>query len=137
MSISLDRIFETGVSWQDRQHRELFEKVVLLVLAVERGGGKEEVLELVSFLDEYVVVHFHDEEQAMHSCRYPDALAHMREHTGFIEDLSRLKEELKGGITTHLVGEVRERIESWLINHTGVSDRKLGAFLLKKAVSPV
>lgn len=132
MAVILDRGFKTGVPWQDKQHRELFEKVRELILAAEKGEGEKEVLRLLDFLDEYVVVHFHDEEKAMNDHRFPDALSHMKEHTGFIEDLSRLKSEVAKGVTPRFVDEVKDRVLLWLETHMSGSDKKLGSFLLKK-----
>ena len=122
----------TGVIWQDRQHRELFKRVGLFVDAIDEGRGREEVLRLLEFLDEYVVFHFHDEEKAMERAGYPESLAHMREHTEFIEELSGLKEELEHGYSPQRLERVRESMVRWLREHIGRADRELGAFLLKK-----
>jgi len=136
MRVTLDKRFKTGILWLDAQHRSLFEKMSGLVGAIEMGGGKEEVTRLIDFLDEYVVVHFHDEEKAMGSSQYPGTLSHMKEHTYFIEDLSRLKAELKKGVSAPLVLKVRKRIVLWLKDHIGGADKELGAFLLKETALP-
>ncbi len=122
----------TGLIWQDRQHRELFKRVELFVDAMEEGMGKEEVLRLLEFLDEYVVFHFHDEEKAMEKAGFPDSLAHMKEHTGFIDELSELRVELSNRYSPEIVDRIRTRIIRWLKDHIGRADKELGSFLLDK-----
>ncbi len=122
----------TGVIWQDRQHRELFKRVELFVDAVEKDRGKEELLRLLEFLDEYVVFHFHDEEKAMEKAGFPDSLSHMQEHTGFIDELSELRMELSKGYSQEIVDRIKTRIIRWLKEHIGRADRELGSFLLQK-----
>jgi len=63
MGFRLDSKFLTGVSWQDRQHRDVMRNITDLFVAIENGDGSEEMLKLLAFLDEYVVVHFHEEEK--------------------------------------------------------------------------
>ncbi|MBI5561154.1 MAG: hemerythrin family protein [Deltaproteobacteria bacterium] len=135
MEAASDKKYITGVPWQDKQHGELFERIKELISAMERGEGEKEVLKFMDFFDEYIVVHFHDEEKAMNACQFPDALSHIKEHTNFIDDFSSLKSELNKGVTPLLVEEVKKRVLLWLKTHTCGSDKKLGAFLVRKAAS--
>ena len=49
----------------DGQHKELFKRINNLDTAMKKGRAKEEVLGLIEFLDEYVVIHFRTEELFM------------------------------------------------------------------------
>jgi hemerythrin-like metal-binding protein len=128
MAIEWGQQLSTGVPWQDREHKEFFKRLNELVSAIERGEGEEEVGRLFKFLDDYMVTHFHHEEQAMSRYGYPDILTHLEEHTHFIDDLSRLKKEsLQCG--SGLAEQVRSRLVDWLVDHIGSTDKALGAFL--------
>jgi len=134
MSIEWSGTFSTGVEWQDRHHKELFKRINALLDAMNVGMGKEEVLRLFKFLDEYFVVHFDAEEKAMHKTDYPAALAHISEHTGFIEEVAKLEDECRHkGVSTALVIKTQDKVVDWLLNHIGKSDKALGAHIQKKA----
>ncbi|MEE9615005.1 MAG: bacteriohemerythrin [Thermodesulfobacteriota bacterium] len=130
MKVEWSKDLATGIGWQDRQHKELFKRARSLFDALVRGEGTEEVGKLLDFLDEYVVVHFHDEEQAMSKRNYPDTLSHIEEHTEFIEHLSDLKSGLPGG--DNFAEEVQTRVVYWLMNHIAVTDKDLGEFLKRE-----
>jgi hemerythrin len=133
MSIEWSGTFSTGVEWQDRHHKELFKRINALLDAMNVGMGKEEVLRLFKFLDEYVVVHFDAEEREMYKTDYPGALAHIAEHTGFIEEIAELEDECRRkGVSTALVIKTQGKVVDWLLSHIGGSDKALGAHILKK-----
>ena len=125
------KTLETGLKWQDDQHRELFRRIEALIDAINMGLGRDEVLKLFSFLDEYFVVHFEAEERAMDRYDYPEAAEHLAEHTRFIGDIERLEKEAAGGVSTSLVVKTREEVSNWLVEHIGRVDRKLAEFLKK------
>lgn len=131
MAIEWSKNLSTGVDWQDRQHKELFKRINSLLDAMNVGRGKEEVARFFNFLDEYFVVHFEAEEQAMGKYNFPGTVSHLSEHTGLIEDFSRIKAECKGRISTADVIKVQRRIVDWLINHIGESDKALGAYIIR------
>lgn len=132
MKILLNSTYETGVSWQDRQHRGLMDSLATLITAMEEGCATDEVLRLMDFLDEYVVNHFHDEEQAMSRYAYPEMVEHLKEHTTYIERLAALRDSLSaGGTTESFIAEVRESVVEWFKNHIQSRDVELGRYLLK------
>ncbi|MFZ3071755.1 MAG: hemerythrin family protein [Thermodesulfobacteriota bacterium] len=133
MKIIFDKTLETGVFWQDKQHKELLDRISALSEATDGQLEKKEVARLLDFLDEYVVVHFNDEERAMHESGFPDTLSHLEKHIVFIEELARVEAELGKGISAKLAEEVRVKVAEWFMNHICVMDKKLGAFLIKKS----
>lgn len=131
MSIEWSKNLSTGIEWQDKQHKELFNRMNSLMDAMNVGLGKEEVLKLFRFLDEYFIVHFDAEEHVMHKYNYPDVLDHITRHTYFIDEVGRLKEEADSkGVSTGLVIQLQRKVVDWFINHIGTVDKKLGAFLV-------
>lgn len=132
MAIEWSNALSTGIEWQDKQHKELFNRINSLLDAMTVGLGKEEVLRLFNFLDEYFIVHFEVEEQAMHRYNYPDVIEHLEAHTDFIDRVGKLREKAETeGISTNLVIKVQREVVDWLINHIGEIDQKLAAFIKK------
>ncbi len=131
MAIEWSESLSTGIEWQDFQHKELFSRINSLLDAMDMGLGKTEILRLIEFLDEYVVVHFDAEEQAMHNYGYPDTLAHLEEHTRFVDYVAGIREDAAGGVSSGLVIKVQSRIVDWLLNHVGGIDKSLGAYIKK------
>ncbi|GMR04349.1 MAG: hemerythrin family protein [Thermodesulfobacteriota bacterium] len=131
MAIEWSKKLSTGVKWQDAQHRELLKRINMLLDAMSTGHGKDEVAKLYKFLDEYFVVHFDTEEQAMHRHNYPDAVAHISEHTRFIDAVSVLEKEAEKGIPADLIVRTQREVVNWLVNHIGSIDKRLAEFLKK------
>jgi len=136
MSIEWSETFATGVGWQDRQHKELFRRMNSLLQAMDIGHGKNEVMKTFDFLDDYFVVHFEAEEQAMNQHPYPGMIEHIAEHMGFIERISALKKECQAGPTTALVIKVQNTVVDWLIHHIGSDDQRLGRFIRETEKKP-
>ncbi|VAW34771.1 hypothetical protein MNBD_DELTA02-640 [hydrothermal vent metagenome] len=137
MGFRLDSKFLTGVSWQDRQHRDVMRNITDLFVAIENGDGSEEMLKLLAFLDEYVVVHFHEEEKVMNICHYPPELAHdhMHDHTAFIIVLSQYRVELELDNSIEQIKIIGLSLRDWLEEHMMRMDKKLGVFLTEMAVA--
>ena len=130
MAIEWSRTLSTGVAWQDRQHRELFKRINSLLDAVTVGLGKEESSRLLRFLEDYIVVHFEAEEQAMHRFNYHATLEHLAMHTAFIDEVGRLRSEFASTPTSALVIKIQRVVIDWLIKHIGGEDKVLGSFML-------
>ncbi|MFQ5735980.1 MAG: bacteriohemerythrin [Thermodesulfobacteriota bacterium] len=131
MSIEWSSGLSTGVEWQDRQHKELFRRINSLLDAMSIGLGKDEVLKLFRFLDEYFVVHFEAEEQAMNRYKFPALITHLSEHMDFIERVFVLEKECAEKLTTSTVIKVQRTVVDWLVHHIGTVDQTLGRFILE------
>lgn len=129
MTIEWNSHLSTGIDWQDRHHKELFKRINRLLDAMTMGRGKDETARLFAFLDDYFVVHFEAEEQAMGKYNFPGAVAHLAEHTRFIEGIAGLRREFDRGPSTGLVIRVQREVVDWLVNHIGGLDKELAAFL--------
>ena len=62
----------TGVPEIDNQHKEIINRVNSLSAACSEGKGKEEVLRVLLFLEEYIKEHFAAEERLQLRHAYPD-----------------------------------------------------------------
>jgi hemerythrin len=124
-----------GVDEIDDQHKELFQRLNNLRIAMGQGKSRAEIGKTVKFLQDYVVEHFATEERHMGRYGYPAFGAHKAEHEAFIKDFSAFKKKLEnieihGGITSFLAIEMQRRLYDWLINHIGRIDKALGNYLV-------
>jgi len=131
MSVTWNNKLNTGITWIDNQHKELFRRIDTLMTAINLGRGKAEVMRLFEFLDNYIVVHFAAEEEAMSKSQFPDMTTHLAEHTKFIEDVAKLKQECSQEVSAAHVIRIKRTVIDWLFNHIGILDTKLGVYLLK------
>lgn len=138
MTIVWDKNLETGIAWQDDQHKELFMKINSLLHAIRTGKGREEVGRTVEFLADYVVFHFRDEEMHMEKTGYPGYAAHKKEHREFADVVFELRKEivfkLAAKIPVPLV-PVQRLLVNWVVNHIAKVDKELGEFLSTREVS--
>jgi hemerythrin len=119
-----------GIEEIDNQHKELLQRFNDLLAACESGKGREELVSLIGFLDEYVRNHFRDEEAIQRVRGYPAYESHKAEHDFFIVQLKALKEEIgKEGVATHHVLEANNLLLNWLLKHISKIDTELGKFL--------
>lgn len=130
MAIEWSEALATGNEEIDNQHKELFNRIDRLLTACNSGKGKEEVRDLLQFLDNYVIFHFYTEEKLQIENGYPGYRDHKEQHDNFISELQRLKNELEiEGASISLVIQTNQFIVNWLIKHISGTDKELGNFL--------
>lgn len=132
MALAWTKNLATGIDWQDKQHIELFDRVNKLLEAMMSGKGKAELLNVVKFLDTYVISHFGAEDQVMNNLLFHERLFHIGEHNKFKERLQAIKGEIERGIAPDTVIMVKKELTEWLSNHIGKIDKRLGAFIIAK-----
>jgi hemerythrin len=115
-----------GVPRIDEQHKELFRRFGILMDAINQGKGPVQVLEVLNFLDDYTVTHFHDEEKTMEEHRYPHLPLHREEHGQFCRDVEKLKNRITTeGFTQQNVLLTSRTLLRWLIQHICTTDKAL------------
>lgn len=130
MNIEWTSDLATGVTEIDNQHKEIFRRFERLFTACGEGRGKEEVLQLLLFLEEYVKEHFAAEERLQMRHAYPEYPAHKSEHTRFMTDVDRLTREFRSeGVTLPLVIMTNKTLASWLLQHIKRSDIAFASYL--------
>lgn len=133
MPIEWTERLRVGVEEIDNQHKELFKRINNLLDACTQGKGKDEVLNTLRFLDDYVTVHFTAEERLQQKYNYPDYVSHKAQHAEFIKNISDIKKAVEEeGAGLHLVIRTNRTVVDWLINHIGKMDKKVGALLKEK-----
>lgn len=124
-----------GIAKIDDQHRELINRINGLVAAIKQHICKYTIGDVIAFLEEYIDLHFSEEEQYMMQYRYPEYPQHKAQHEFFRENFSELKKELillDGGKkpgSYDLSVETNRVVVDWIIDHISGTDKRLGEFL--------
>lgn len=135
MNIAWSDDLGLGVTEIDNQHKELFNRFGKLASACSEGKGKEEVLRLLLFLEDYIKEHFAAEEKLQMRHGYPHYAAHKAEHTKFISDVAKLETEFRmEGATLSLVILTNKTLSSWLIQHIKRTDMEFASYLREAGV---
>jgi len=134
MSITWTSSLATGVAEIDNQHREIFARVNRLSEACAEGRGKEEVLRLLDFLEDYVKEHFAAEEKLQIREGYPEYAAHRSLHSRFVADLEHLGATFRTeGATLSLVIMTNKTLTAWLVQHISKVDMEFASYLKAQA----
>ncbi len=120
----------TNVDEIDKQHKELFRRINDLLDACNQGKGKAAVKNVITFLEDYVISHFDEEERYMEKYSYPDAAEHKAQHREFMKNFSDLKNQFEAdGPGVHIVINTNQMVVDWLRTHIHKLDKALGAVL--------
>lgn len=121
--------FRIGISQIDAQHKELCDKIDVLYDACAKGKGKEELMNVLHFLQSYTVTHFQDEENLQIQVNYPEVQAHKALHHAFVNQMSELIDEIKiSGADISLVLRTLKVVSAWLVGHILSEDKKIEEF---------
>ncbi len=133
MAVTFTSDIETGNAKIDQEHKELIGKINDLLMACGAGKGRAEIASTVEFLKSYTRTHFGNEEALQKSAKYPHYNEHKKYHTTFMKTVDDIAKRLdKEGPTIQLVGEINQKIGSWLVMHIKTEDKKLAKFLAEQ-----
>lgn len=129
MKYELTQELLTGNALIDSEHRELFAAVNRLMDACSQGKGRDQIQTTVTFLSNYVVKHFGDEEKLQTQSSYPGYASHKQFHDGYRRQLAQASQELvKEGPTVKALGDLN-RIVAVLVSHIRTEDKRLARHL--------
>lgn len=122
--------FVTGIHLIDSEHKELFhiiDQAYKMVRTQITISDLDEILQILTRLEEYTKEHFQDEEEYMESIGYEGLEAQKRAHAAFISKLndihlSKAKMEEK---PQEYMQSLVEFLLGWLVNHILYSDMKI------------
>ena len=133
MSLQWSAALAVGIDEIDDQHRELFDRINKMLEIIARSAGPQEMGDVMSFLEDYVVSHFAMEEGWMIRFNYPDFQKHKERHEGFNRELALFKERLaREGPSAFLAIQIENMLVEWWTNHIRTIDTALGKFLADK-----
>lgn len=120
-----------GVKEIDDQHKELISRMNAFFDAMKNGDKQLKVLEMLAFLEEYVVTHFRDEERLQLNTGYPLYKEHKKLHTDFIADIQKIRSDIETvGFTVATGAVVGSTLVSWLTLHINKMDKALAAHIM-------
>jgi hemerythrin len=121
MTRELDPNLRTGHDKIDHQHDELFQLIEMLDGAL-LSNSMNDLLEIIVFLEHYVVEHFGEEEALMKQNDFSGYDHHRSEHQKFTLMVKEIRETFDQGINkAHLVFGIRQFIDA-LVEHVKTVD---------------
>jgi hemerythrin len=119
---------EVFVEELDAQHRNLYQAADELQRAIPSGTDTPRTVELLRALIAAAEDHFAHEERLMRSSQYSAYAWHKQQHDTVRKRLSQFVPRIESG-ENEAAALLLEFLSGWLKDHTGVTDRMLGAHL--------
>ena len=129
----------TGITTIDSQHKELFNRINNLVLAIKQQRCRSEIDGTLKFLDDYARVHFSEEEKHMRDTGYTGIDEQRESHKQYLAALAELKEQaalprIQGG-SYDLSATTNQVVVDWIVDHIMKLDMKFGEYLRSKGLA--
>ncbi len=102
-----------GLPGIDAQHKQLFD----LAATFTGNGDQIRVIKTLAILNEYIRVHFKDEEDMLAESGYPDLEKHRQLHASFREMIAKLLKNARSMTLDEVADEVHQLINGWFYNH--------------------
>ncbi len=119
-----------GVDLIDNQHKELFNRIDAFYDSLRQGSDAKKVIDILVYMQNYVVTHFTAEEGLQRKYSYPKYPDHKKLHDNFVREVNDLKIDIeKNGVTVASGSLVGLTLSNWLVNHINVHDKALGNYL--------
>ncbi|HYH38725.1 MAG TPA: bacteriohemerythrin [Azospirillum sp.] len=117
-----------GSDTLDGHHRMIIDCLNRLGPLIGQSGREDEIKDVLATLEEFVLVHFSEEEQQMRAAGYPDWRAHKALHDRMYDAVFALKSDVEHGRVPE-AEKLRELLNDWLVSHILGEDRKYVPFL--------
>lgn len=125
--------YAIDVSEIDGEHKDLFNKYEELYHLMKAGKGHEFYEELLSFLNDYVHIHFNHEQLIHKDEAYPNRTEHFTIHEEFKASLKKIFEEgHSSNVSDVELIRISLFLKNWLIHHILVEDVKFGNYMREK-----
>lgn len=123
----------TGNDRIDQQHKEWFKRLDKFWRAARQGNSTNEVIDTLIFLQEYVQIHFEDEERLQKEIGYPGYSAQKNEHDEYIKDIGHLIDSLqKKGADFPISVDTLNSMMEWVVKHISTMDKDLANYIREK-----
>ena len=130
MSLRWDETMVLGIEEIDDQHKTIIEKFTWLSEAFQTGNGVEQIEEMITFLDEYVQLHFPTEDKYMLKYAYPKIEEQRKEHGEFTREVRDLKNRIQqDGASRELAFAASGKLIRWIIQHISNHDREMVEYI--------
>lgn len=112
----------------DGHHRMIIDCLNSLHPLLGATGRETEVAEVLGRLEEFVLLHFSEEEQVMRKAGYPDWRSHKAQHDAMFDVVFNLKSDVEHGRTLD-AQHLFDLVYDWLLKHILGEDRKYQPYL--------
>ncbi|MBF0306296.1 MAG: hemerythrin family protein [Alphaproteobacteria bacterium] len=120
----------------DGHHRMIIDCLNALHPLLDAEGRDPRILPVMNTLEDFVLVHFSEEEQEMKRAGYPDWRAHKELHDRMYDVVFSLKSDIERGESVD-ARRLFELLQNWLITHILGEDRKYVPYTATHATAPV
>jgi hemerythrin len=120
----------------DAEHRNLFRLANDLHAALLSNAPEARLQEALQAFVADIEDHFSHEERLMRSTGYGSYLWHKRQHDGVRQRTKQALEQFAAG-DREALSALLEHFAGWLRDHTGLTDRMLGAYLRNYERRPI
>ena len=130
MRAEFDETLVTRNELIDSQHKELIERINLLLKSCEDAQGKVKAVKMLDYLLDYTEFHFSAEEKLQEEISYPGLKEHREKHEEFksaVKELQEMLEEEEGPTET-FVAQVQKNVVDWLFTHIKGFDRSVAEY---------
>jgi hemerythrin len=119
--------YSTGIKKLDDQHKSLFDFCNDLEGIIQDGGVSKDILTAsLRFLEQYVKVHFGQEETCMFKYACPVADKNKKAHEKFIQAYKDFQSQInEKGDTDGILEKLHHFLEAWLVDHICKIDTQL------------
>lgn len=117
-----------GSSVLDGHHKMIIECLNRLHPLIDTTGRDAEVHAVLATLENFVLVHFSEEEQCMKKAGYPDWRAHKKQHDKMYDIVFGLKSDVEHGRSVN-AKHLFDILYKWLIEHIMGEDKKYEKFI--------
>ena len=117
----------------DKQHKEIIDRLNNLVDKLSNKVEREDIENVLVFMNNYIVEHKACEEQYMKDNNYPDLDWHIKEHEFFEKQYEVFKKSFKEGANPSILAMEMERyLGGWLFHHIMNTDKRYAEFIRNK-----
>ncbi|HIJ39347.1 MAG TPA: hemerythrin family protein [Rhodospirillaceae bacterium] len=128
--VEWDESMSVGSDVFDGHHKIIIECLNALIPLMGKSECSAEIIEVMSRLEEFVLLHFSEEERALRLCGYPDWRAHKELHDQMNDLVFKLKSDVEHGRALE-AAYLHEILYSWLMKHILGDDKKYEPYLPK------
>ena len=125
--------YVTNINVIDKQHKELFELTNQLHHACQTGNEAAEDFfkKALSYMVQYVRVHFSTEQDLMKRVRYPGYAEHKFQHDSLIREIFQAAHDFTKG-RRRVPNNFVRTLEDWICNHVAYSDAVYVSFIMEQ-----
>ena len=137
MKFNWDESYSVGIKKFDLQHQEFFEIAnKIYELIGHKDVNRDQLLSLITELNNYATYHLAAEESAFYEYNYPGYMSHVSAHDVLREKISEYVVKFMN-IDTNLAilaGEIVDFATDWLVAHIKTTDKLYSDFLKDKKI---